>query len=159
MWLIAAYSVPGRVIGMQGRLPWSRPADLRHFKAVTMGRSLIMGRTTWQSLGRPLPGRYCVVLTRRPGFLAHGAEVVGDWDAAIAAARAAMPGEPIVIGGAQIYAQALGRGLIDRAYLTEIACEVPGDAFMPELPGRWRTVATSQDGDCTFKELHREDAP
>lgn len=156
LWLIAACSVPGRVIGDRGRLPWHRPADLRHFKQVTLGHPVIMGRATWQSIGRPLPGRANLVCSRDPAFAAPGADVVADLDAAIARARAAGGTQPpVIIGGAQLYAQVLARGLATRAFITEIAIDVDGDARLAELGPGWRETARRADGDCTFLEFER----
>lgn len=124
------------VIGSDGDLPWRLSSDLKHFKAVTGGKPIIMGRKTWDSLPRrPLPGRLNIVVTRQTRFLAEGAQVVGDLDAAfeIAAARAQTDsvGEVFVIGGAQIYAAALARA--DRLYITEVDAEPAGDVAFPAL--------------------------
>jgi dihydrofolate reductase len=136
---VIAAMAANRVIGAGNRLPWHLPADLRHFKRLTLGHCLIMGRKTWESIGRPLPGRTTVVLTRRPGYAAPGAVVVHSLPAALAAARAAGDGEAFIAGGAEVYRQALG--LAGRLYLTLIHRELPGDATFPALdPGEWRLV-------------------
>jgi len=134
-----------RVIGRAGGLPWHIPGDLKLFKKTTLGKPIIMGRKTWESLGRALPGRANIVITRNPGLIAKGADVAADLDhaLAIAAQRAAVTGadtgadEIMVIGGAEIYALALPRA--DRLYLTEVALRPDGDAFFPELgEHQWR---------------------
>jgi dihydrofolate reductase len=130
----------GGVIGREGGLPWHLPEDLAHFRALTRGATVVMGRATWESLPqrfRPLPGRRNLVLSRRPGFAAEGAEVLADLPAALAAAGDA----PVwVIGGAQVYAAALP--LADRLVVTEIDAAVSGDAHAPVVdPASWRLVA------------------
>lgn len=118
-----------RVIGMRNDLPWRLPADLRHFKRVTMGHPVVMGRRTWESIGRPLPGRTNIVLSRQPGYRARGAAVVGSIEAARAAAGEC--DELMIIGGARLYGEVLAEA--DRIYLTEIHAEFEGDAYFPEL--------------------------
>ena len=118
-----------RVIGADNRLPWHLPEDLRRFKALTLGHPVIMGRKTYASIGRPLPGRTNIVVTRDPGYAAPGCIVVHTLDEAIAAGADAA--EIFVIGGAEIYALALARA--DRLHLTEIDAEFPGDARFPEF--------------------------
>lgn len=122
--LIAAVARNG-TIGRDNGLPWRLPEDLRRFKALTMGHAMIMGRRTWESLGRPLPGRRHLVVTRDPGYRAEGVQVVHSLPEALAAAG----DDAYVIGGADLYAQALP--LVDRLELTEIDADVPGDAFFP----------------------------
>ena len=117
------------VIGREGDLPWRLPADMAFFKRTTMGHHLVMGRRTWDSIGRPLPGRTMVVLTRDREASIPGCTVVHELDAALAVARAAGDEEVFVIGGAQIYALALPRA--DRLYLTEVDAEVEGDVRLP----------------------------
>jgi len=124
-----------RVIGHNGKLPWRLSADLKRFKALTMGHHIIMGRNTWESIGRPLPGRVSVVVSRNRAYVAHGAVVVNSLDEAIQLA-AADP-EVFVIGGGELYREALP--LADRIYLTELPTEYPGDVFFPQLPhDEWR---------------------
>jgi dihydrofolate reductase len=115
------------VIGAAGGLPWRLPEDLAFFKRTTMGHPIVMGRKTWESIGRPLPGRRSVVVTRKAAFAAPGAEVVGSLDAAIERCRDT--DEIFVIGGAQLYADALPRA--DRLLLTEIDADFAGDTFLP----------------------------
>lgn len=131
------------VIGRDNALPWHLPADLRHFKTVTMGRPVIMGRRTHESIGRPLPGRLNIVVTRNPGFRAPGCEVASSLDAALDRARAAgAQDEVFVIGGAQLYTEALPRAA--RLYLTRIDADIGGDIRFPAIhPGDW-TVLTSE---------------
>ena len=123
------------VIGRDGGLPWRLPADLKRFKAQTMGKPMIMGRKTFESFPAPLPGRRHIVLTRDASWSAPGAEVAPDVDAAIA--LAAVP-EIAVIGGAQIFALFLPRA--DRIELTEVHASPAGDAVVPAFVG-WREVA------------------
>lgn len=114
------------VIGRDNGLAWHLSSDLKRFKALTMSKPMLMGRRTWASIGRPLPGRRTLVLTRDPGFRAEGAEIVHDWDAAVAAAAAP---ELMVVGGAEIYALALPHA--DRLHLTEVEAEPEGDVRFP----------------------------
>jgi dihydrofolate reductase len=135
--LIVAVAENG-VIGRNGDLPWRIPADLKFFKETTMGKPIVMGRKTWQSIGRPLPGRDNIVVTRDKDFSAPGATVVVGLDAAITAAGDAS--EVMIIGGAQIYAEALSRAA--RVYLTEVHASPAGDIHLPAFAARdWREVA------------------
>jgi len=122
-------------IGANGRLPWHIPADLKRFKALTMGKAMIMGRKTFESLPGLLPGRRHIVLTRQADWQAEGAEVARDLDAALALAG----DEAAVIGGAQIIALALPRAA--RIELTEVHADIAGDTFLPPLGDSWREVA------------------
>lgn len=123
------------VIGRDGDLPWRLPADLRRFKALTMGKPMVMGRKTFDSFPAPLPGRRHIVLTRDPNWRAPGAEVARDPDAALALAGAAA--EVAVIGGAEIFALFLPRA--DRIELTEVHAAPEGDARVPPFsPLAWR---------------------
>jgi dihydrofolate reductase len=124
--LIVARAANG-VIGDQGRLPWHIPSELKHFKAVTMGHPIIMGRKTWESIGRPLPGRRSIVITRQKAYTAAGALVVSSLDDAIAAC--AGEDEIFVIGGEQLYRAALP--LVQRMYITVIERDFAGDTFFP----------------------------
>lgn len=126
--IVAALARNG-VIGRDNGLPWRLKADLRHFRALTMGSPILMGRNTWDSLGRPLPGRRNMVVTRDPNFQAAGAEIFHSPEAAIAAAADAE--RIFVIGGAQLYATLLP--LADRLVLTEVWADVDGDAHFPLL--------------------------
>jgi dihydrofolate reductase len=118
-----------RVIGRGNQLPWHLPADLAHFRRLTLGKPIVMGRRTFESIGRPLPERHNIVLTRDPGFQPQGCTVTHDLDAALAAAGAAE--ELMVIGGADIFRLFLP--LADRLYLTQVHAEIPGDVFFPAL--------------------------
>ncbi len=124
-----------RVIGVDNQLPWKLSADLQHFKALTMGKPIVMGRKTWESIGRPLPGRENIVVSRQPGFAAEGAIVCASLDEAIdrATALAERDGldELFIIGGATLYRQSRGR--VDRIDLTEVDLQVDGDAHYPPL--------------------------
>ncbi|MBM7335527.1 MAG: dihydrofolate reductase [Alcanivorax sp.] len=131
------------VIGRDNKLPWYLPNDLKYFKQATLGKPIIMGRNTWESLKRPLPGRTNIVITRQEQYPAEGAKVVATLDQALELAEhvALIDGqdEVVVIGGAQIYALALPRA--DRLYLTEVHAEVPGDTYFPAVDAaQWREV-------------------
>ena len=135
VYLVAAVARNG-VIGAGGKLPWHLPEDLKHFKKLTLGHPVIMGRRTWDSLGKPLPGRENIVISRKTGFEAPGASVASSVEAAIALCA----GEPaaFVIGGAEIYAAALP--LADGLVLTEIDRAYEGDTRFPAWDrGAWRT--------------------
>lgn len=130
-------------IGKDGGLPWRLPADLAHFKALTMGpdnkgRPMIMGRKTFESLGGPLPGRRHIVLTTDPAWSAAGAEVAGSVEQALALAGAGAA----VIGGAAVFAALLPR--CARIELTQIHADYPGDVFMPAPGPRWREIAREE---------------
>jgi dihydrofolate reductase len=118
-----------RLIGRGNALPWHLPADLAHFKSITMGKPIVMGRKTYESIGRPLPGRHNIVVSRNPDFSAPGCTVVASVDAALAAAGR-VP-EIMVIGGAQLYAEMLPRA--QRIYLTRVEAAFEGDAWFPAL--------------------------
>jgi dihydrofolate reductase len=134
---VVAMSANG-VIGRDGGLPWRLPDDLRRFKAITMGRPLLMGRRTFESLGRPLPGRENIVLTRDMRWMADGVRVVHSLDEALAAVPGAE--ELMVIGGADIYRLAWPR--LDRLELTEVHAEVEGDTRLDvHDPAEWREAA------------------
>lgn len=130
--MIAALA-QNRVIGLDNKMPWHLPADLKHFKAMTLGKPIVMGRKTWDSLGRPLPGRLNLVVSRQPDLRLEGAETFDSLDAALARAeqwaREQGATEMMLIGGAQLYEQALP--LAQRLYLTRIAARPEGDAFFP----------------------------
>jgi dihydrofolate reductase len=137
--IIVAVAANG-VIGRDNKLPWRLRADLARFKRLTMGHHLLVGRKTWESIGRPLPGRTMVVITRRAGYSAGGIRAAGSIDAALEIARRAGETETFVAGGAEIYRQTIERA--DRIYLTRIHAEIEGDTFFPEIDGsRWREVA------------------
>ncbi len=146
VYLVAAVAANG-VIGREGGLPWHLPEDLKHFKRLTLGHPVIMGRKTWESLGRPLPGRENIVISNRPGYEAPGAAVANS----LAAALARCAAEPVafVIGGQRLFAESLpvAAGLV----LTEIQRDFPGDAWFPEYDrSRWRETQreahTAADG-------------
>jgi dihydrofolate reductase len=124
--LIAAVARNG-VIGVDNRLPWRLPDDTRHFRALTTGHSVIMGRRTWESIGKPLPGRQNIVVTRAPGRSAPHVEFAHSLDDALE--RANLPGPVFVIGGEALYREALPRA--DFLYLTEILRDFEGDARFP----------------------------
>jgi dihydrofolate reductase len=134
------------VIGKDNQLPWRLPADLKYFKAVTMGKPIVMGRKTFESIGRPLPGRQNIVVTRNPDFISAGITVVHSVEAAIAAANEAA--EIMLIGGTELYTLSLA--LADRIYLTAIHQDFDGDAHFPALDSQWQQVSrddhVSDDG-------------
>ncbi len=143
--LIAAMA-RNRVIGRNNRLPWRLPADLRFFKQTTMGKPLVMGRRTWESIGRPLPGRRMMVLSRIPGYSALGCEVAASLDEALNLAGDAP--ELMVIGGAALYTQTLP--LAGRLVLTRIEAEIPGDVWFP--------IWDERDWRLDWEESHSADA-
>lgn len=138
--IVAAVARNG-IIGRDNALPWRLPEDLRHFKATTLGKPVIMGRKTWESLGRPLPGRLNLVVSRNAAYAAEGGEVVGSLEAALARAAAVGAPEACIIGGGELYRQALG--LADRLILTEIDRDFAGDAYFPDFD-RARFVETAR---------------
>ena len=119
-----------RVIGRHGQLPWHLPGDLQRFKQLTMGQTLVMGRRTFESIGKPLPGRRTIVVSRNADYVAAGCDVVSSLEAALKLAASAE--EVFICGGADIYSQALP--LTKRIYLTEIDSNVDGDTRFPEFP-------------------------
>ena len=126
------------VIGNHGQLPWRLPADLRHFKAITMGKPIVMGRLTWESIGRALPGRQNIVMSRQADAGAPGCDVVGSPAAALRAAEGA--DEVMIIGGGRIYEMFLPQ--TRRLYLTRVQAVVDGDTFFPALCDTdWRLVS------------------
>lgn len=153
-----------QVIGLDNQMPWHLPADLRYFKQRTLGKPIIMGRKTWESLGRPLPGRLNIVITRQTDIALEGAEVFADLEAAIQRGQewAAQQGvdEVMVIGGGQLYQQALT--LAQRVYLTRIELELDGDTFFPVLDAQfWQKTdakthpAQEQEPGYTFEVWQR----
>lgn len=163
--LIVAYS-DNHVIGIDNDLPWRLKADLAYFKKTTLGQPIIMGRKTWESLGRPLPGRRNIVISRDNNYQAEGAEVYSSLEEAIAQALNGQTAhgqvtdeqtanaqatneqahykqaEIFIIGGAQIYSQALASNAAQRIYATEVHTEIEGDAFFPEFDKQiWQEVS------------------
>ena len=124
------------VIGDGPDIPWHLPGEQRLFKELTLGHTLVMGRTTYESIGRPLPGRTTVVLTRDPAWSADGVLVAHSLEEALALA-ADLPGDVMVAGGGQVYADAIGAA--DELWVTEVPLKPDGDAFFPPIdPGTWR---------------------
>lgn len=138
--LIAALA-NNHVIGKNNQLPWYLPADLKYFKQITLGKPIIMGRKTYESMGKPLPGRHNIVVTRDPNYQLSHCTVVNSLDAAITAGDSSE--EIIIIGGAEIYQQALA--VVDRMYITYVNTDIDGDTFFP----KWDTTA--------WHEVSRED--
>ena len=151
------------VIGMQGGLPWKISDDLKRFKALTMGKPIVMGRLTWESIGRPLPGRQNIVITRQSDFSADGCDVVASPATALAAAGDAE--EIMVIGGSQIYDLFLPKA--GRLYLTRVHIDVEGDAFFPEIAEDTWKIVDSEEHAATevnqfsfeFRTYERTDCP
>lgn len=137
--LVVAMAENG-VIGKGGALPWRIPEDMKWFREITMGKPCIMGRKTWESLPKkPLPGRINIVVSRDPDYKAGGATVATSFDDAVAAAMRQAPDEIAVLGGAQIYAEAMKRA--GRIYLTRVHKSFDGDAFFPEIDARvWQAT-------------------
>jgi dihydrofolate reductase len=156
--LIVARAQNG-TIGRSGTLPWHLPADLKRFKALTMGSTMIMGRKTFESLPKLLPGRRHIVITRDPDWQADGAEVAHDM---VEALRLAQPEPVSIIGGAEIFALFLP--LAQRIELTDVLEDVPGDTFLPDprASGDWREVGSeeheAEDGRPAFRFVTLERA-
>lgn len=130
--LIAAMA-RNRAIGFKGNMPWHLPGELRHFKQATMGKPIVMGRKTWESIGRALPGRQNIVVTRNSDFDAPGCDLAGSLEEAICKSHGS---EIMIIGGGQLYRQALDRS--ERMILTEVDCEPEADTWFPEWDtGEW----------------------
>lgn len=128
------------VIGYQNEIPWYLPADFRYFKKVTMGHHIIMGRKCFESIGRPLPKRTNIIVTRDPFYLAYDCLIVHSIQEALQLAEERNETEAFIIGGGEIYAQSMD--LLDRIYYTEVDLEPEGDVFFPELdPNDWREVS------------------
>lgn len=143
--LIAAMA-SNRVIGRNNALPWQLPADLKRFKALTMGHAVVMGRKTYESISRPLPGRRNLVITRNRGYSAPGCEIFHSLDEALAACLGTKA--TFIIGGAELYRESLPRA--HHLEFTEIHAEFEGDAVFPEFsPAQWREVA---------REIHSAEA-
>ncbi len=160
--MIAALS-RNRVIGRDNALPWQLSEDLKYFKRVTMGKPILMGRKTFESIGRPLPGRTNIVLSRQPGFKPEGVLLAADPQRALALAREEQAEELMVIGGEAVYREFLP--LAERLYLTEVQAEVEGDAWFPDIdPAYWREVRREDFSarapnpyDYSFVVLERQD--
>lgn len=136
--LIAAMA-RGRVIGLRGSMPWHLPAELQHFKSLTVGKPVIMGRRTYESIGRPLPERRNIVVSGNPAFQATGIERAESLEAALTLAGDAGSPEAMIAGGAQLYAQALS--LAGRMYLTYLDLTVDGDTHFPRWdPAEWEEL-------------------
>ena len=145
--LIAALG-ENRVIGVDNSMPWHLPGDFKYFKATTLGKPIIMGRKTWDSLGRPLPGRLNIVVSRQTDLQLEGAEVYPSLEAAVVRAeewaREQGVDEVMLIGGAQLYAQGLAQA--DRLYLTRVALSPEGDAWFPEFDlNQWKLVSNIEN--------------
>jgi dihydrofolate reductase len=144
--IIVAMST-NRVIGHDNKLPWHIPADLKHFKALTLGKPIVMGRKTYESIGKPLPGRDNIVITRQSGWKAEGVKVAHSLEAALdlaqASARVNGAEEIMVIGGAEIYAAAMDKA--DRMYMTQVQSWIEGDAIFPEVDWQgWQETARQE---------------
>ncbi len=136
--LVAADEKNG--IGFEGQLPWRLPADLRRFKELTMGHTLILGRKTYESIGRPLPGRKMILVTRNPDFRAEGCLIAHSMAEALEMARQRGEEEAFICGGSQIYRQTLHTA--GRLYLTRLHAQFQADAFLPEIDlSAWNQVS------------------
>lgn len=147
--LIAAVADNG-IIGRDGALPWRLPSDLKYFKSITMGKPIIMGRKTFESIGRPLPGRPNIVVSRNSGFSFEGIERFSSLGAAMIHSSSLGANEAMVIGGAAVFREALN--FAQRLYLTEVHARTKGDVYFPNRrPEDWTEIsrayhsATSQD--------------
>lgn len=136
------------VIGIDNKMPWHLPKDLQYFKQVTMSKPIIMGRKTFDSIGRPLPGRENIVITRQQEWQHDGVHVVNNIGAAIEFAEQLSPhSDVMIIGGAEIYRQSLERA--DKIFLTRVYTELDGDAFFPSLDAaQWREISCEKHAAC-----------
>ncbi|MDG2381761.1 MAG: dihydrofolate reductase [Pirellulaceae bacterium] len=156
--LIVAVAENG-VIGCEDNLPWRLSADLQRFKQLTMGHAILMGRKTYDSIGRPLPGRRSVVISRNPNLAIEGCEVASTFDAALQLVSA--DSEAFVIGGRQIYEMALPK--VNRIYWTRVRAQVAGDVFFPEIDwNQWNMIGEEHgcasdrnDHDFSFQTFDR----
>lgn len=128
------------MIGSANSMPWHLPEDFRHFKQVTMGKAVIMGRKTYESIGRPLPGRRNIVITRNTALRIEGCEMASSLDEAIALCNPTE--ENFIIGGGEIYRQAMP--LADKLYITHIAAEFEGDTRFPTIGPEWKEIAREE---------------
>lgn len=128
------------VIGKKGGIPWYLPADLAHFKTITMGHPIIMGRKTHESIGKALPGRYNIVITNDRNYSAEGCEVVGSLSEALSLVKG--EDEAFIIGGQSIYEVAMPQ--IDRIYLTKVDADIPGDRYFKYDPAQWQEEAAEK---------------
>lgn len=146
---------PHRLIGNQGRLPWHEPEDLKHFKCTTIGHAVIMGRKTFESIGRPLPERRNIVVTRNPSFTAAGIDSVRSLDDALTLCLARNETAAFIIGGAEIYRLALP--LADEMIVTWVDRDgLTGEAFFPEWnPAEWEEMESSSSGPLRFVTYRR----
>ncbi|MBE1554732.1 dihydrofolate reductase [Sporosarcina limicola] len=133
---------PNRVIGLNNKMPWHIPEELAYFKKVSMGKAMVMGRKTYESIGRPLPGRLNIIVTRNKAYTAEGIVVVHDLDEAILKAKE-YADEVMIIGGSEIFSLALD--IADRLYITLIQKYFEGDTFFPPYDEGWKRVSTSED--------------
>lgn len=142
-----------RVIGRGIEIPFRYPEDMKHFRTVTAGHAVIMGRTTFDSIGKPLKGRRNIVITRNKGLRIEGVEIAHDLGSAIALARETDT-EPMILGGGQVYAAALP--MATRLYLTYVHVKHEGDVLFPQLDLReWREVERRESGELSFVTLER----
>ncbi|WP_194789745.1 dihydrofolate reductase [Pseudomonas sp. UFMG81] len=159
--LIAAVGT-NRVIGIRNQMPWHLPGDFKYFKSQTMGKPIIMGRKTWDSLGRALPGRLNIVVSRQANLELDGAEVFPSLEDALIRASEWARGQGVeelmLIGGAQLYRQALEKGLVSRMYLTQVDYSGEGDALFPEFAmEQWNLASrTPQPPEAKGPEYHFE---
>lgn len=137
--LIVAHD-KNRVIGYENQMPWHLPGDLKYFKETTMGKPMIMGRKTFESIGKPLPGRRNIVITRNKDYAQEGIEVATSFEEALKLAGEVE--EVMIIGGAQIFQMALP--IADRLYITHIDYEFKGDTYFPEYGEEWKVVSKSE---------------
>lgn len=124
-----------RFIGKDNRLLWKLSSDLKRFKTLTLGQSVVMGRKTFESIGKPLPGRRNIIVTRNEGYQSENCEVVNSIEEALLLTN----NDCFIIGGGEIYSQSLG--ISDKVYLTLVDCEIQGDVIFPELDSTWREIS------------------
>ena len=143
-----------RVIGLNNSIPWQHPADMRHFRRTTNGHAIIMGRTTYESIGHPLPKRHNIIVTRQTSYVAEGCQIAHDLNSALQLAYALDP-QPCIIGGAQLYLEALP--LVTRLYLTTVPGDHEGDSYFPEFDrSEFQETERRVEGELVFHVLERQ---
>lgn len=143
------------VIGNQNKIPWRISEDLKRFKKITTGHHIIMGRKTFESIGKALPNRKNIVVTRNKKILSKEVEVVYSLKEALITAKNAGENEAMIIGGAQIYKQALP--IADRIYLTKVKMKIDGDTYFPKLNNQWKEISCEKHSKYNFCILEKND--
>ena len=149
---IVVAAAQNNAIGKDGKMPWHLPSDMKHFKNITWAMPVIMGRKTFESLGKPLAGRKNNVITRQPDWKAEGAVIVKNWEDALFVARQTDAKEVFVIGGGEIYRMAFEK--TKRIYLTRVKTEPEGDTFFPDLDTKTWYLVSKKDHEADEKNIY-----